>query len=492
MRYATPFVTMEPPAGYRGQRRKRRGKTAEALPGTCRRAVGTAAFARKHPGTLAAAVAASGWLMASPVAATEPEYLATEGPAPESVEQVEAPTQAGFAPEAPVRRGLFGLRRKLEGLPPFWSDSSVEVNLRSYYLERQNQDAPDNLGWAAGGSFEYQSGWWRERLKLGAVAYTSQKLLGPKDKDGTLLLRPGQRSFSVLGQAYLEGRLEDQIRFRLYRQTFNLPYVNAQDNRMVPNTFEAYTVGRKGSGRLDFVVAHLTKMKTRNSNKFVSMSEAAGLQGTDKGLTMAGTYYPLGENAGIGFIDQYAWDFMNTAYAEGYAAWKVTEDAGLRVSLQYTDQRSVGDELGGDFDTDVFGASVDLSYRSAVLSLAFTTTDNGSDIRSPFGGYPGYVSMMVKDFDRAGEKAWLLGLSYDFGKLGLEGLSASVKYGRGDAPDFSPDQEELDITLDYRPGQGRLSGLWLRLRAAWVDQHGAGAQDLKDYRVILNYAVPIP
>ena len=430
--------------------------------------------------------------MAGQVAATEPEYIATEGPVPESVGEVQAPAEVGFAPERPVTRGLFGLRSKLQGLPPFWSDASVGLNLRSYYLERHNQDAPDNLGWAAGGSFDYQSGWWRERLKVGAVAYTSQKLLGPKDKDGTLLLRPGQRSFTVLGQAYLEGQLGGQIRFRLYRQTFTLPYVNAQDNRMAPNTFEAYTLGRKGSGGVDFVLAHLTKMKTRNSNKFLSMSEAAGLPDTDEGLTMAGAYYPLGENAGVGFIDQHAWDFMNTAYTEGYAVWRLAETAGLRVALQYTNQRSIGDELGGDFETDVFGASVDLSYRSAVVSLAFTTTDNGSDIRSPFGGYPGYLSMIVKDFDRAGEKAWLMGLSYDFGNLGLEGLSGSVKYGRGDTPDFSPDQDELDITLDYRPEQGPLSGLWLRLRASTVNQHGAGAKDLKDYRVIVNYAVPLP
>ena len=39
----------------------------------------------------------------------------------------------------------------------------------------------------------------------------------------------------------------------------------------------------------------------------------------------------------------------------------------------------------------------------------------------------------------------------------------------------SPNQDELDITLDYGPKQGLLKGLWLRARAGWLDQYGAGA-----------------
>jgi hypothetical protein len=41
--------------------------------------------------------------------------------------------------------------------------------------------------------------------------------------------------------------------------------------------------------------------------------------------------------------------------------------------------------------------------------------------------------------------------------------------------------------IDFKRPEGILEGLWLRARAAFVDQHGAGAQDLADYRLILNY-----
>ncbi len=90
-----------------------------------------------------------------------------------------------------------------------------------------------------------------------------------------------------------------------------------------------------------------------------------------------------------------------------------------------------------------------------------------------------------------------MGLSYDFSPLGLPGLSGFVNYAQGDTPDggglASPDQDELDITVDYRFQSRALSGLWLRARAATLDQDDdvPGAVDVDDFRLILNYEWPI-
>ena len=82
-----------------------------------------------------------------------------------------------------------------------------------------------------------------------------------------------------------------------------------------------------------------------------------------------------------------------------------------------------GRTLDGEFDTYVFGGNAAASYQGAILSLAFSTTGSGSDIRSPYGSYPGYISLMLRDFNRADEDAWLVGLSYNLKFLGLDGLS---------------------------------------------------------------------
>ena len=110
-----------------------------------------------------------------------------------------------------------------------------------------------------------------------------------------------------------------------------------------------------------------------------------------------------------------------------------------------------------------------------------------------WGGYPGYLSLIHKDFNRAGEDAWLIGLSYDFSRLGLPGLSAFTNFASGNTPDSgsraSYDQKEFDLTVDYRFSDA-LEGLWIRARTAHVDQDGDG-EDSQDYRLIVNYSVPL-
>ena len=429
--------------------------------------------------------------------AVDAEYLSTDAP-PASVEEEKSAFGEGVADtiEEKRRPSLFpNLRKALQAIPRFWREGHLIGNFRTYYLDQNRDDAQDREAWPAGGSLAYQTGWWKQTLRLGANLYTSQKLRGPRDKAGTGLLKPVQNSFTVLGQLYAQIQLGGDVILRAFRQAFHLPYVNANDTRMVPNTFEALTLYRLGVDRLDVVASHITRIKPRDSSKFVSMSQAAGIEGENKGLTLAGARYAFGDGADIGATNQYAWDFMNTFYSEGHAAWTLTDDVAIRFAGQFTSQKSVGQELDGKFDTRVWGAKLSTSYAGAILTVAHTSTADNSGIRSPYGGYPGYASVIVQDFDRAGESAWLIGLSTDFRSLGIKGLSAFANYVDGDTPDSgskaSPDQREIDITVDYRVQQDLLKGLWIRLRHAYVDQEGAGAADVTDNRIIVNYEIPL-
>ncbi len=425
-----------------------------------------------------------------------PDYITVEEPVPETVKDNRGLILEGGGEEAERRGGLLpGFRQRLAGLPPFWRDSRVELRPRSFYMNQGHDQAATREAWVAGGILRLRSGWWR-RLRLTAAAYTTQKLYGPQDRDGTRLLAPGQDSFSVLGEAYAEVRLPWKMALRGGRTSFNLPYLNRHDIRMLPNTFEAYGIMRDVGEGLSFIVLQVEKMKRWESDRFVSMTQAAGLTGQHEGLTSAGLRWGQGSfNAGV--ISYYSRDFMSTLYGEGNLSWSLGEEVALAASAQYTDQRSVGDDLGGRFNSDVWGLRLAVSYRHGILTLAHTRTDRGADIISPFGSYPGYLSIIVDDFRRAGENAWLLGVDYRFTELGLPGLSAFANYAWGDTPDrglrASPDQTELDFTLDYRFQQPLLQGLWLRARAAFVDRDDdvAGADDVDDLRIILNYEVDL-
>ena len=434
--------------------------------------------------------------------AAQPDYILQEQPPPDSADEIEGPLSTSFQEEIPRWRLFPGLKDKLQNLHPFLRDTEFGINFRSFDFKRDRSGVFDPDGsndvraWTVGGSLDYRSGQLFDRLSLGASYYTTQKIVGPKNESGTLLLEPEQKGFGVLGQANVSLQITDDIEFKGYRQTFHLPYLNKRDNRMVPNTHEAYVIrGLSLSDKYSFITGYVHKMKTRGSSKFIPMSEVAGFNGTDDGLAMAGVLYQPNENFSIGAIDYYSINFMNIFYAEINTLFQLTEQIPLHLSAQYTNQHSVGDEIDGDFNRHTGGMNASVSYRGVVLNAAGTITGNDSDFGSPFGGPPSYLSIIVKNFFRAGEEAWLLGLSYDFSYLGIPGLTAYTNYAEGYTPDrgsiASPDQSEWDITIDYHPEFLPFKGLWFRYRRAEIDQDGPGAIDLTDNRIILNWEIPL-
>jgi hypothetical protein len=431
-----------------------------------------------------------------PVASHARESAVEDQPAPASVEEMEGSLERDLEekPDRPV--GPF--RHWMSTRPPFLRDSHLDLKLRTYYFDRTNTDGSEQETWAAGGSLAFRSGRWRDFLSVGAELFTSQRLYGPRDRDGLQMLRPRQVGLAVLGKAHLDLHYREILMARLYRQDFELPYLNRQDSRMIPNTFEAYVLRGQLPG-FEFISGHVTQMKTRGSRKFVSMSEAAGAKSSkDRGLSMVGARYSPREGVSIGAIDYYAWDVMNILYAEANYTRKLSDEIGLKLSGQFTHQASIGEELLGDssFDTYVWGGRAALSRRGAILLVAFSSTSDHAAIKSPYGSYPGYVSLMRKDFDRAGELGWLVGASYNFEQLGIRGVSAFANFARGTSArdpspgDSLPNQEEFNVTIDYRLPEGRLEGFWIRLRYAFLDVDG-DADPAHDLRVLLSYQIPI-
>jgi hypothetical protein len=164
----------------------------------------------------------------------------------------------------------------------------------------------------------------------------------------------------------------------------------------------------------------------------------------------------------------------------------------VSAHLQFTHQSSVGDDLltGSDFDTLQVAGELAGSYDNVILRVALSTTSRDEEIRSPYGAAPTPLNIMIKDFGRAGEDAWLVGLSYNFEYFGLEGLSGFVNYGQGYGARGLPNEEEFDITLDYQFKSGALHHWWLRVRNAFVNEMNGG-NSINNFRIILNYDLPI-
>ena len=412
-----------------------------------------------------------------------PEYIQSEQTGAGSVDDSVESSEHAF--KLPVPHRVFAK------LGDVLSESTLDLHLRNYYFGRTRDTDPTVEAWAQGGGLKFATPSWKDRLHLGATLYTSQKLYGPADKDGSKLLKPGQKSFTVLGQAYLEARLFKNLTLKAYRQRFELPYLNGNDARMIPNTFETVSLFDFSGKRLVYGLSQTWRMKKRDATNFISMTEAAGIEGPDRAVSTAAARYTFRNGANVGVVNHHGRDFMNIFYTEVNSRTRNRMGMGFQFSAQFANQRSVGDQLGGDFDTSFRGVKLAASHSGLLLTLARTSTTNNARMQNNWGGSPSYISLMIRDFDRAGEDAWLLGLSSDFSYFGDNHFSGFINYAWGDTPDTgndaSPDESELDLTLDYKPKTGVAKGLWFRLRAAFVNQDGADGKDLRDIRLIANY-----
>ena len=376
-----------------------------------RRRRGPALLATTAGCLLAGSLAAPGTVLAQ-TAAQEPvreelEALDAVILAPSSLEQGQTRMQDSFGPSR--EEWIKDTRRKA------FEDTKFDVQARTFFLTRDKYDGSESEAWALGGSAGFKTGYFREFFAFGATGYTSQKLHGPEDKDGTLLLQPGQEGYTVLGEVYGEFLLNQDTRLTLGRRAFDTPYLNRNDVRMTPNTFQAAVLqglygDSKDRGEWRFGAGYFDKIKERNSEDFVSMAKDAGAPaGVERGVYSLGANYALGDLS-LGAINYYSDDIINIFYTEAKYAFALNDQWKLRTALQYTDQGSTGDELlkGDSFDSSQWGAKAELVRGGALFTLAYTDASGNTNMQNPWSGYPGYTSVQVEDFNRNGESAWMM------------------------------------------------------------------------------------
>jgi hypothetical protein len=435
---------------------------------------------------------------ASPSAAppvTPAAASATAHPA-ESTDAVEIDQTSVEQGQTPLAEAYdFDRRRwRLEKRRDAFRDTQFRFNLRTMYLDRDKYDGSESESWAIGGWAGLKTGYFFDHLAIGVTGYTSQHLHGADDKDGALLLAPGQEGYTVLGELYADIRIVEDLNLYVGRKEYDTPFINRNDVRMTPNTFEAITLQGKltlddENGAFKYGLGYFDRIKERNADEFVPMSEDAGAE-VDRGVYTAGGLYQKGDFS-IGLIDYYSPDIINIGYAQAKMTWEINDDWKPQFAVQFIDQRSVGDDLlqDEDFSARQFGLKAEVPFGPALFTGAVTHTTDGANMQNPWSGYPGYTSVQVEDFNRAGETAFLLraGTKLPW----VEGLSAYALWVHGSDPDGADQyaKDEYDLNLEWAPTKGPLEGFGIRIRYALVQQDGGDVDDLQDFRVICNYAV---
>jgi hypothetical protein len=427
-----------------------------------------------------------------PKPATVPEQVGQELEETEplsSSEQGQVSIDESFVPKTRRERIIEQRKKALE-------DTKADVQLRTFLLDRDKFDGSEMSAIALGGYAGFKTGYFRDRFAVGATVYTSQKLYGPEDKDGTGLLQTGQESYTVLGEIYGQYRFSDDIMLDIGRKAMNTPYINKSDTRMTPNTFQSLMLmgsasNEESGSEWRFGLGYVDEMKKRNSIEFVSMAEVAGApDGVERGVYAGGANYRRGALS-IGAVNYYSDDIINIFYTEARYDIPLSDRYKLKLAAQYSAQDSAGDELltGSSFSTSQVGLKAELAVGGALFTTAWNGTDGGADLVSPWGSIPSYNSVQVQDFNRAGEDSLMLRAGYSF--KSVPNLSAYALWVNGSQPDdpMQSAQDEYDFNLQWSVTAGSFKGLSLRARYAVVTQD-MGGPDLQDFRFILNYDPP--
>ena len=475
---------------------------------------------RTSPGGCASVAVALLALFSSGHAARGQQMVTTPSPPPGAAE---SSTEQGHTQlDESFREFRLEKRRKA------FEDTTFEINFRTFFMDRNKFDGLESEAWAIGGWAGLKTGYFLDHIAFGLTGYTSQPVYAPESRDGTTLLAPGQNGYTVLGEAYADIRIADGYNIYVGRKGFDTPFINRNDSRMTPNTFEAIVfqgktelgpstpattdpgVNKDGmalasDGKdskaivapaptpipafLRYGIGYFDQIKERNSDEFISMSRDAGAD-VERGVYVAGLLYEKGKFS-IGAIDYYSDDIINIAYGEMKMELPFSDDFRPKLAVQLIDQRSTGSDLlqGQSFSGQQAGLKLDVPVSKVLFTAAYTCAFGDANMQNPWSGYPGYTSVQVQDFNRGGESAFMLRVGYDF--PWAEGLSAYALAVFGTDPDAAGQyrQDEYDVNLQYAPTKNVLKGLSVRLRYGAVDQHGGDVVTLTDFRVICNYVI---
>jgi len=287
------------------------------------------------------------------------------------------------------------------------------------------------------------------------------------------------------------------------RQLIKTPYINPQDNRMLPNTVEGVALVRRRdeAQTLDYGVAYLWGFKARDSSSFVPFSEELGVT-EDRGVAVAGFKIVPVAGLTLGAIDYAIPDTLNTAFAElDWIFPKLDCGVQFRVSANYTDQRTIGEDLmaGGPFATSQVSGRVAASYHDATVLAAISENGRGADLNGPFGSFPAYTVLDQLNFNDAGETTVVVGAAYDFSRIVTDGLKFQMRYGKGsgviDPQTGAPQsrQNEFNFEAEYQPMSGPFENLHVQLFYSGVRMPDAPPtqENQPQVRGVVTYLVPL-
>ena len=415
----------------------------------------------------------------------------------------------------------------------FIEDGKASIGLRNFYYDLNTKNTSNNNGeaqeWGQGFIFNYSSGFTQGAVGFGLDAIG---LLGVRlDSGGTASKAGRDRTPGQLFPLDSDGSAVDEyskagvtakVRLskteaRLGTLLPKLPVVIFNDGRLLPQTFEGGQITSNEIDGLTLTAGQLESTKTRSSTDDIALriAGATGDADTNK-FYFAGGDYKLTKDLTLQYYYGNLEDFYKQHFLGLVHNWAIGPGS-LKTDLRYFDSGSdgkngsaagraqgyrssgywrAGDSSTGEVDNQTWSALFTYTLGSHFASLGYQQVEGDSAF--PFlnqgGGSSSYLitDRQIGKFQNAGERTWVAEYGYDFAKLGVPGLKASVAYLKGDNIDSANGdlkEWERDFRLDYTLQDGPLKGLGVSWRNA--TQRGNFTTDSDENRLILSYTLTL-
>lgn len=437
-----------------------------------------------------------------------------------------------------IRRG-FGLATgallvacQQQAWADFLGDSTATLGLRNFYFNNDYRDKAGPAGqsktaeWAQGFMLNYVSGYTTGAVgfgvdALGLLGVTLDSGQG-RHRGSSMIPSDGEAAADQWARLGITGKARwNQTELRYGTLMPKLPILQANDGRLLPQTFEGGQITSNAFDNLTVTAGRLEHATGRGSSDRTGMAVSGGVQESNA-FVYAGLDYKISKNAVVQYYAANLEDYYTQQFLGLQHLIALGEGQSLKADLRYFDTASSGangDNAGrssgykvsgytrngsGEIDNQTWSALATYSLGGHALTAGYqSVSDNSNFVQLNQSGLPEkgatgasmylFTDRMITSFNRAGERTWFAQYGYDFAAAGLPGLRASVVYLKGsNIQTTSGDEQhewERDLALDYVIQDGTFKGVGFGWRYGVLHSEADANQDQN--RLVVSYTLAL-
>ena len=397
----------------------------------------------------------------------------------------------------------------------FVEDSHLNVLARNAYISRDYKNGQqDKAEWGQGFLGTFSSGFTQGTVGVGVDAFGiyALRLDGGRGKSGA-----GGIDFFKQGAS---GKAADDIakagaavKVRVSNTVLKygdqmpaLPVLMYDNSRLMPESFTGTLLTSKEINGLELNVGRFTA----ESRKSAEARDSGDL----KSINVFGGSYKFTDNLSASLYGSEMEDELRKQYVGVTYALPLQDKQSL--TFDFNGYRThVNDDYARDVlkvdgqDNKIWSLATTYGFGAHTVTLAYQSSTG--EIGYPYGGYRnaggvgdgGNTILLANsywsDFNAKDERSWQLGYGFDFGSVGIPGLTYNIAYVRGTNIDDGSDrgrgtEREIFNQAKYVVQSGPVKDLSVRLRGSWL-RVSSNASDYNvggnEVRVFVDYPISI-